>query len=368
MLKVIDRHILSLLVRIFSIALASLLLIFLSLLVLRYSTLISDNNQVLSAVVWTCIVGLPMHVSYFIPVAVAVAAFYTIKKMHQDSSLLGALSLGYKSSSLQKQFILFGAICAIITMVFTIWLGPLSARAYYTRLNILQADRLFLYTEPKTFVRLTSQSTIWIENKTSDSTMENIILDIKSKNGEMLMVAQYARVLRTEKGVMLEARDGTIWRKDGKQRQVINFEKFLYGFESLLAPKKAWVRRLQKLWTRDEVPSAMLFQRVAQAGSKKSTQKEKEIGYLSRRELLLRFAYPLLPLIFVGLVLAICLKLPLRSMARWRGPLVFVAITVYSTAHVSAVAFSSQGGIATILVFLISGIVFAGSLLLATIR
>ena len=368
MLKVIDRHILSLLVRIFSIALASLLLTFLSLLVLRYSTLISDNNQVLSAVVWTCIVGLPMHVSYFIPVSVAVAAFYTIKKIHQERSLLGALSLGYKSSSLQKQFILFGAICATITMIFTVWLGPLSARAYYTRLSILQAERLFLYTEPKTFVRLTRQITIWIEKKTSDSTMRNIILDIKNNDSEMLMVARHARVLRTEKGVMLEAREGTIWRKDGKQRQIINFEKFLYGFESLITPKKAWVRRLQKIWTRDEVPSTMLLQRVVKAGEKKSTQEEKEIGYLSRRELLLRFAYPLLPLIFVALVLAICLKLPLRKMAKWRGPLVFVAITGYSTAHVSAVAFSSQGGIATILVFLLSGIVFAASLLLAAIR
>ncbi len=368
MLKVIDRHILSLLVRIFSIALASLLLIFWSLLVLRYSTLISDNNQVLSAVVWTCIVGLPMHVSYFIPIAVAVAAFYTIKKLHQEKSLLGALSLGYKNKCLQKQFVLFGCVCATITLIFTIWLAPLSARAYYTRLNILKADRLLLYTEPKTFIRITSNSTIWIEKKTSDSSMQNIIFDIKDKNSQILMVARYGKVLRTEGGVMLEARDGAIWRKDGAQLHIINFEKFLYGFEALITPKKGWVGRLQKIWTRDEVPSTILFQRVAKADDAKSSKKELEIAYLSRRELMLRFAYPLLPLIFVTIVLAICLRLPLRAMPKLRGPCVFVAIIGYSAAHISAVTISSQGGIATFFVFMLSAIVFATSLLISSKR
>ncbi len=302
-----------------------------------------------------------MNVSYFIPISAAVAAFYTIKTLHQEKSLLGAVSLGYKNSSLRKQFILFGFICASITLVFTIWIAPLAARAYYTRLNILQADRLFLYTEPKTFVRLTSESTIWIEKKLNDSTMQNMLFSIENKNSEMLMVARYGKVLRTDKGVMLEAREGSIWRKDGSQRQIINFEKFLYGFESLLTPKQGWVRRLQKIWKRDEVPTAILFERVAKAAAK-STQREIEIANLSRRELLLRFTYPLLPLIFVALILAICLKLPLRGMPKFRGPLVFAAITGYSAAHVSLVTVSSQGGMATIIVFLTSSVAFAASL------
>lgn len=351
------------LTRIFFVALMSILSIYFSLLVLRYGNLISENNQGLSSILWACIVGMPMHVSFFIPIATAIATFFTISILQQQNSLLGAFALGYRRRSLVMQCVAFGLIATAITATFTLFIGPPAARAYYTRLSMLHADRLFIYTEPKKFIKLTDKSTIWMEEKPSEATMLNIVFDMKDKKQEVLIVAQKGRVLRTEKGMMIEVSNGTIWRRQGQKRQILEFEKMLYGVNSLLTSTHGWVRRIQKFWTRSEIPTRTLLARIKKAKSIKHSQKEKISAHHARRELTLRLAFPLLPTVFVALICAICLTPSIRKAPKWRAVIVFAILLIYACIHVAAVILSSKGGLSTTIVFLLSALVFTVALL-----
>ena len=420
-MRVLDRHIFSSLTAVFFLALASLLLLFFSVLILRYSRLISEHHQVLSAVVATCVVGIPMHVSFFVPPAAGIAAFLCMRGWQRDGAWLGGVVSGYDVRRWRVPFLLFAFLCSLIGWMFTLWLGPYGARAYFSRVNDLYADRFFLSTEPKRFVELTEGVELWVESKPTQDDLRNLVLTIQKDESTTIVAAQSGRLLRSKDGLMFEARNGTVLRFDENASQTISFQRLRYGLESLLNPSQDWQDRWEE-WTRLEIPTTLLLERIARArqgdtdiqtldsetrqkgeqggeqegeyeseyegeyegeqGSEYEGEQESEYegeqgseyegeqgneyeGEQARREFVLRLAYPLLSPVYVLAIFALCIPTRARGKNRWDGLFSFSFLLLYSTAHIYAITLSERGGLATASVFLISAAVCLGAYLLA---
>ena len=365
-MRVLDRHIFSSLTAVFLLALASLLLLFFSVLILRYSSLISEHHQVLSAVVITCIVGIPMHVSFFIPPASGIATFLCMRNWQREGAWLGSVASGYDIRRWRIPFLLFALFCSVMGWVFTLWIGPYGARDYFARVGNLYADRFFLSTEPKRFVELTDGVRLWVESKPSQDDLRNLVLTIKKDDRHTLLAAQSGRLLRSEGGMMLEARNGTVSIFEKKVSQTIRFDKFYYGLESLLNPQRNWQTRW-KNWTRLEIPTSLLLERIALARQTNAdnleAQKRETLlqGERARREFVLRLAYPLLSPVYVLAIFALAAPRRARGENRWNGLAAFSFVIVYSTAHIYAVTLSERGGWATGVVFALSAAVCASA-------
>ena len=376
-MRVLDRHILSSLTAVFFLALASLLLLFFSVLILRYSRLISEHHQVLSAVVATCVVGIPMHVSFFVPPASGIAAFLCMRGWQREGAWLGGVTSGYDVRRWRVPFLLFAFLCSLIGWMFTLWLGPYSARAYFSRVNDLYADRFFLSTEPKRFVELTDGVELWVESKPTQDDLRNLVLTIQKEEGQTIVAAQSGRLLRSKDGLMFEAHNGTVLRFDESASQTISFQNLRYGLESLLNPSQNWQDRWEK-WTRLEIPTTLLLERIARArqgdtdiptldsetlqkGEYEGEQEGEQAGEQARREFVLRLAYPLLAPVYVLAIFALCIPTRARGKNRWDGLFSFSFLLLYSTAHIYAITLSERGDLATGAVFLLSAVVCLGA-------
>ena len=369
-MRVLDRHIFLSLTAVFFLALSSLLLLFFSVLILRYSRLISEHHQFLSAVVATCIAGIPMHVSFFVPPASGVATFLCMRGWQREGAWLGGVASGYGVRRWRAPFLLFAVFCCLVGWLFTLWLGPYGARVYFARVNDLYADRFFLSTEPKRFVKLTDGVTLWVESKPTQDDLRNLVLTIKRAGGSTIIAAQSGRLLRSESGLMFEAHNGTVSRFDGSVSQTTNFQRLRYGLEELLNPPQRWQNRLKE-WTRLEIPTPLLLKRIArvrQADADSTQTLDTETlqqGERARREFVLRLAYPLLAPVYVLAIFALCVPTRARSEGR-NGLAVFSFLILYSTAHIYAITLAERGGWATAAVFALSAAVAAGAYALAT--
>ncbi len=395
-MRVLDRHIFSSLTAVFLLALVSLLLLFLSVLILRYSSLISEHHQVLSAVVATCVAGLPMHVSFFIPPASGIATFLCMRNWQREGAWLGSVSAGYDIRRWRIPFLLFALFCSVMGWVFTLWIGPYGARVYFARVDNLYADRFFLSTEPKRFVDLTHGVRLWVESKPSQDELRNLVLTIKKKEHHTLLAAQSGRLLRSENGMMLEAHNGTVSVFEKNVSQTIHFKRFRYGLENLLNSPLNWQTRWKE-WTRLEIPTPLLVKRIAlaqQAHADNSATQDNEREYSeiqdgereyrarqdkarqdkarqgnktlvkgerARREFVLRLAYPLLSTVYVLAIFALAAPTRARGENRWSGLAAFSFLLVYSTAHIYAITLSERGIWATGAVFALSAAVCSGA-------
>ena len=369
-MRVLDRHIFSSLTAVFFLALSSLLLLFFSVLILRYSSLISEHHQVLSAVVATCVAGIPMHVSFFVPPAAGLAAFLCMRGWQREGAWLGGLASGYGVRRWQVPFLLFALSCALIGWMFTLWLGPYGARIYFSRVSDLYADRFFLSTKPRRFAELTDGVKLWVEEKPLPDELRNLVLTIEKKGRHTTVAAQSGRLLRSAGGLMFEAHNGTVSRFDSNVSQTIRFQRLRYGLEELLNPPQHWQNRWRE-WTRLEIPTVLLLERIArvrQAERADTATPDAETlrkGEQARRELVLRLAYPLLAPIYVLAIFALSVPRGARSEGRWNGLASFSFLIVYTTVHIYAITLSERGGLATVAVFVLSAVVCAGACALA---
>ncbi len=399
-MRVFDRHIFSSLTAVFLLALASLLLLFFSVLILRYSELISEQHRVLSAVVAACAVGLPMHVSFFLPPAAGVAAFLCLRGWQREGAWLGGLVCGYDVLRWSNPVLLFALLCSVLGWVSTLWLGPHTARIYFSRLENLYAERFLLSTEPKRFVRLTNEVHLWIESKPSLDEFRNLVLTIEKPQNKTVVAAQSGRLVQSERGLMLETQNGTLSSLQNDISQTIRFQKLRYGLEHLVNPPQRWQNR-RTSWRRLEIPTSVLLQQIvrgrqASAEAKKAAVQENEMqrlervahggranlergaekvedpiskeqqkGEKARRELVLRLAYPLLSPVYVLAIFALSVPRRVRFEERWNGLRSLFFLIVYSTAHIYAITLSEQGGWATGAVFLLVATVCTAAYALA---
>ena len=364
-MRVLDRHILISLTAFFFLALASLSLLFFSVLILRYSPFLSEHHQVLSAVFAACAAGIPMHVHFFIPPAAGIAAFLCLRGWQREGAWLGGIACGYGVRRWRAPFLLFALFCTMIGWIFTLWLGPVGARIYFPRVSGLYVDRFFLTTEPKRFVELTRGVHLWVESKSARDDLRNFVLMIEEGKHSTLVAAQSGRILRSERGMMLEAHNGTVWRMEEDVSQTIRFQGLRYGLERFLNPPRSWQNRWRE-WTRLEIPTTLLVERIArarQADAESSATLLK--GERARREFVLRLAYPLLAPVYVLAIFALFVPTRQRVENRWSGFAIFSFLIVYSTAHIYAITLSERGGWATSAVFVLSAALCAGAYTLA---
>src|SRR5579863_6031411 len=155
----------------------------------------------------------PGILSFTLPIAVLVGVLIALGRMSADSELIAmsALGMGRRRLMVPVGFLAVGG--TLITFVMTLWLGPLSVRAFRTIEDRLRAGQASYLVAPRVFDERFPQMVLYVNDIDSAATRwKGVFLAGTDKGVSRLTVAEEAIVIpdRSEGKLELHLRNGSV--------------------------------------------------------------------------------------------------------------------------------------------------------------
>ena len=197
---------------------------------------------------------LPNVIRLVLPIAAFAASVYVANRLSTESELLVVQAAGFSPFRMLRPVVVFGLIVALLVMVLTHYLVPLSI----SRLNLRQAEiseniTARLLTEGQ-FLHPSEGITFYIREITPQGELRDIFLaDTSSGKQHVIYTARQALLLRQDSGPKLVMFDGMaqMLTLDTQRLATTRFEDFAYDIGGLIKGIEPGARSIKELSTRE---------------------------------------------------------------------------------------------------------------------
>ncbi|MCB1495901.1 MAG: LPS export ABC transporter permease LptF [Bauldia sp.] len=293
-MKLIERYIFSKLVYAFVLSLVALTTTVWLTQALRQFDLVSAMGQTLITFFQVTLLLLPPLATVVAPVAVMIAVIYTFNSLNDGSELAVINSTGTRQWSLLKPVLMLAVGVTVFMACMTLYLSPLSLRLWRETITNVQGNVLTSILKEGEFIELEDNLVFQLRQRAPDGTLRGIFMsDSRDSDETVVYLAERGAVLDSEIGVFLVMSDGTIQRRNEKEKtiSIIQFSSYAFDLSTYSSKSEAPPYRPR------ERPTFYLFDPDA---NDKYYQRKPETY---RQELYTRFATPLNAMVFALLPL-----------------------------------------------------------------
>ena len=293
-MKLIERYIFSKLVYAFVLSLVALTTTVWLTQALRQFDLVSAMGQTLITFFQVTLLLLPPLATVVAPVAVMIAVIYTFNSLNDGSELAVINSTGTRQWSLLKPVLMLAVGVTVFMACMTLYLSPLSLRLWRETITNVQGNVLTSILKEGEFIELEDNLVFQLRQRAPDGTLRGIFMsDSRDSDETVVYLAERGAVLDSEIGVFLVMSDGTIQRRNEKEKtiSIIQFSSYAFDLSTYSSKSEAPPYRPR------ERPTSYLFDPDA---NDKYYQRKPETY---RQELYTRFATPLNAMVFALLPL-----------------------------------------------------------------
>ena len=237
---------------------------------------------------------LPDIMATIAPIAMMIAALYTLNKLNQDSELIVMTAAGASVSRLSRPLVILALLLATTLVLANFLVTPWSQRKLSELINQLRTDLISQALEPGSFASPEDGLMFHIRERSNDGHLLGLLMDdTRAPNEQLTYVADTGEVVKRSDKAYLVLHDGHVVRHVANQQTtIIEFDSYMLDLATVkskgkIEGPKPHARYVSELLNPD--PNDGVY--LANPGS-------------FRAELHERFASVLYPFLFIAIVVA----------------------------------------------------------------
>ncbi|NRA98808.1 MAG: LPS export ABC transporter permease LptF [Rhodobacteraceae bacterium] len=188
---------------------------------------------------------LPNVVRLVLPISAFTAVVYAVNRLSSESELVVVQATGYSPWRLVRPAVIFGALVALIVLIFTHYLVPVSTDRLNAKTEqISQNVTARLLTEGR-FIHPVQGLTLYVREISPSGELQDIyVSDARSDTSRTEYMARRALLVRSSSGPSLLMFDGEAQTLDRRTRKlaVTSFTEFAYDITGLISATPAGLR------------------------------------------------------------------------------------------------------------------------------
>lgn len=195
---------------------------------LRELDLITGKGQTFLIFLIVTGLSLPALVTVIAPVALFIAAIYTLNKLNGDSEWVVAAAAGVSPARLMRPFTALGGIVALVVAVNTLWLMPASFAELRGLITQIRADFVSNLVREGEFTELDQGITFSYRERAGGALLGVFLQDSRDPQRTVVYIAERGVTADLEGGSYLVLEKGSIYRQqEGRaDGSVVTFERY----------------------------------------------------------------------------------------------------------------------------------------------
>jgi len=249
MKKLIFKNLLKDITNFFLLSIISISVIVWVIQAVNYLDFVSEDGHSFRIYFLYTLLSLPKIIGRVLPFMFFLSLFYILLKYEENNELVIFWLNGIKKISFINIILRFSFFFLVIQIFFSSFLIPQTqdlARSYIRTSNI---DSFSALIKEKKFIDTVSDLTIYVDEKSEDQILKNIILkDEINKDESQFIYAQEGKIISNENSKYLLLYDGKIINKDRKGTSIFNFETSQFNL-SKFTTKTTTYPKIQEIRT-----------------------------------------------------------------------------------------------------------------------
>jgi lipopolysaccharide export system permease protein len=171
---------------------------------------------------------LPALVVVISPLAVFVAAIYTLNKFNGDSELIVMSASGVSPGRLMRPFIVLGVLASVLVGIMTLHVMPASFRELRDMITQIRADFLSNVVKEGQFTSIDAGLTFHYRERSGEALLGIFFQDRRDPERTTYYIAERGQTVDVEGRSFLVLEQGSIQRQDTRSRDnsIVTFERY----------------------------------------------------------------------------------------------------------------------------------------------
>jgi len=199
--------------------------------------LIVENRQSAATFFYITFLVLPQLIGIIMPLAVFMAAIYSLNRMTNDSELIVAKANGVSPWAMGTPILRLGVYALILHLLINLLLQPLSFRQMRAEILSVKTDIASQMVQAGRFVTPAPDLTVYTREILPDGNLRDVVIhDGRDADSKSTHIAKTGRLQRSESSTSLILYDGSVQTPlaDGGL-DVINFETYQLDLSDVVA-------------------------------------------------------------------------------------------------------------------------------------
>lgn len=178
---------------------------------------------------------LPKFVAFIAPVAVLIAAIYTLNSLNSDSELVIVTNSGATPFTILKPLLVLATLVALVDSSIAHYFSPSAqrqVRAFFTEIN---SDLISSVIKPGEFASINNGITFYVGARDANGIFNDVVVnDNRDEEQALTYLAKHGAITRTTEGTFFVLQDGTIHRrpKDRNSISIIDYSSYAFDLST----------------------------------------------------------------------------------------------------------------------------------------
>ena len=175
---------------------------------------------------------LPKFVSFIAPIAVLIAAIYTLNSLNNDSELVIVTNSGAPPFAILKPLLILATLVALVDSAVAHYFSPdarREIRVFFTEIN---SDLISSVIKPGEFASIDQGITFYVGARDANSIFNDVVVnDNREEDQTLTYLAKHGAITRTTEGTFFVLQDGTIHRRTKERDAISIIDYSSYAFD-----------------------------------------------------------------------------------------------------------------------------------------
>ena len=183
------------------------------------------------------LLAMPQLVVMILPVAVLIAGLISLNRLHTEQEIVICFAGGMSRWRVISPAFRLSVLVALVSLVITLWIQPLSYRAMRQILQTVRADLAATMVKPGQFTRPSPGLTVYAQAVDDDGLIHNLFINQSGGRGrDVTVTAREGRLVQRAGAPVLVMRNGANqeFSKDGVLNY-LSFDEYVFDLRPLMA-------------------------------------------------------------------------------------------------------------------------------------
>ena len=194
---------------------------------LSRTDLILENRQSALTYFWIVLLGAPQVIALLTPLALFVAAVWSLNRIHKDSEIVVAQAAGMTRWQIASPIMRLAALCVIGHLAVNLWVQPMAQRAMRETVAEARADLAAALIRPGQFTTNGDRLTFYAREQVGGELRGVLISDMTDEAHPTDILARSAALVQVEGKPTLLLRNAiSMQLDDNQQLSILEFEQY----------------------------------------------------------------------------------------------------------------------------------------------
>ncbi|MCI4645818.1 MAG: LptF/LptG family permease [Hyphomonadaceae bacterium] len=203
---------------------------------LSQTDLIIENRQSAVTYFWIVMLGAPQIIALLTPLALFIAAVWSLNRIHRDSEIVVAQAAGMTRWQIASPIIRLAAVAAVAHLTINLWVQPAAQRTLRENVADIRRDLATALIQPGQFTQAEDKLTFYARESTGEDLRGILISDARDPARRVDYLAQEGTVIRVDGTPAIVMRKGQIHDLDENDSlSILDFEQYTFDLAPFMA-------------------------------------------------------------------------------------------------------------------------------------